>query len=81
MPRPRKSVTAASPTSPSTTSGPQGLTNRDLDPASTAGARRAAVQGGVSILMSTGSADQLESALDLCLAYPRSGTQLRTGGR
>ena len=59
----------------------QGLVDRDLDPDRTAGALLAAIQGGVSILMSTGSADQLAAALDLYLDYLRSGTQLRTGGR
>jgi AcrR family transcriptional regulator len=47
---------------------------RDVDPARTAAALIAAIQGGVTILMSTGSAEHLESALDLCLDYLRSGT-------
>lgn len=49
----------------------QGLIRPGLDPDRTAGALLAAIQGGVSILMSTGSADHLESALDLCLAHLR----------
>ncbi|TDV56159.1 TetR/AcrR family transcriptional regulator [Actinophytocola oryzae] len=57
------------------------LVDRELDPGRTAGAVVAAIQGGVSILMSTGSVDQLESALDLCLDFLRQSTQLRTAGR
>ncbi|WP_277955391.1 hypothetical protein [Saccharopolyspora soli] len=34
----------------------------------------AAIQGGVTIPMSTGSADHLESALDLCLDYLRTAS-------
>ncbi|WP_051940280.1 TetR/AcrR family transcriptional regulator [Phaeacidiphilus oryzae] len=48
-----------------------GAITRDLDPDRAAGAVIAAIQGGVTILMSTGSAEHLESALDLCLAYLR----------
>lgn len=54
---------------------------RDVDPVRAAQALIAAIQGGVTILMATGSAEHLESALDLCLAYLRAGTQLRTAGR
>lgn len=42
-----------------------------VDPERAAQAVIAAIQGGVSILMSTGSAKHLESALDLCLDYLR----------
>ncbi|GHF41817.1 AcrR family transcriptional regulator [Amycolatopsis bartoniae] len=45
---------------------------RDVDPARTAGALIAAIQGGVTLLMSTGSAEHLESVLDLCLDYLRT---------
>jgi AcrR family transcriptional regulator len=44
----------------------------EVDPGATAMAIIAAIQGGVTILMSTGSARHLESALDLCLAHLRS---------
>jgi AcrR family transcriptional regulator len=43
----------------------------DLDAARTAAAIIAAIQGGVVILMSTGSAAHLEAALDTSLAYLR----------
>jgi AcrR family transcriptional regulator len=43
----------------------------DLDAARTAAAIIAAIQGGVVILMSTGSAGHLEAALDTSLAYLR----------
>jgi AcrR family transcriptional regulator len=43
-----------------------------VDPERAAQAVIAAIQGGVSILMSTGSAKHLESALDLCLDYLRA---------
>ncbi|AHH98074.1 TetR/AcrR family transcriptional regulator [Kutzneria viridogrisea] len=46
-----------------------------VDPARTAAAMIAAIQGGVTILMSTGSADHLEAALDLCLDYLRASGQ------
>jgi AcrR family transcriptional regulator len=51
----------------------RGLVSRDIDPGRTAAALLAAIQGGVTILMSTGSAEHLESALDLCLDYLRTG--------
>ena len=41
----------------------------DVDPARAAGALIAAIQGGVAILMSSGSSTHLEYALDLCLDY------------
>ncbi|MGK3208849.1 TetR/AcrR family transcriptional regulator [Amycolatopsis sp. MEPSY49] len=44
----------------------------EVDPEATAMAIIAAIQGGVTILMSTGSARHLESALDLCLTHLRS---------
>ncbi|HVV09510.1 TetR/AcrR family transcriptional regulator [Amycolatopsis sp.] len=50
-----------------------GRITREIDPARVAGALVAAIQGGVTILMSTGSAEHLESALDLCLDYLRTG--------
>nr|WP_319944958.1 TetR/AcrR family transcriptional regulator [Nocardia macrotermitis] len=40
-----------------------------LDPDRTAAAIVTAVQGGVSVLLSTGSADHLEAALNLCLDH------------
>jgi AcrR family transcriptional regulator len=40
-----------------------------LDPDRTAAAIVAAIQGGVSVLISTGSADHLEAALSLCLDH------------
>lgn len=49
----------------------------DVDPARAAAALIAAIQGGVVILMSSGSSTHLEYALDLCLDY----LQLTTGGR
>ncbi|HJP79654.1 MAG TPA: TetR/AcrR family transcriptional regulator [Pseudonocardiaceae bacterium] len=51
-----------------------------VDAAKAASALIAAIQGGVIILMTTGSARHLEAALDLCLDY-LLGTQLVTGGR
>ncbi|MCI2422970.1 TetR/AcrR family transcriptional regulator [Saccharopolyspora sp. K220] len=51
-----------------------GQITREIDPTRTAGALIAAIQGGVTILMSTGSAEHLESVLDLCLDYLRTGT-------
>ena len=41
----------------------------DVDPARASAALIAAIQGGVAILMSSGSATHLEYALDLCLDY------------
>ncbi|MFD8497038.1 TetR/AcrR family transcriptional regulator [Amycolatopsis sp. NPDC059657] len=52
---------------------------RDVDPVRAASALLAAIQGGVTILMSTGSSAHLEAALDLYLDYLRD-TQLRTAG-
>ncbi|MEV4262860.1 TetR/AcrR family transcriptional regulator [Kribbella sp. NPDC049584] len=49
----------------------------DVDPARAAAALIAAIQGGVAILMSSGSSKHLEYALDVCLDY----LQLTTGGR
>lgn len=43
----------------------------DVDPAHAAAALMAAIQGGVAILMSSGSSEHLEHALDLCLDYLR----------
>nr|WP_202892174.1 TetR/AcrR family transcriptional regulator [Kribbella shirazensis] len=43
----------------------------DVDPARAAAALIAAIQGGVAILMASGSATHLEYALDLCLDYLR----------
>lgn len=50
-----------------------GQIGRDVDPARTAAALVGAIQGGVTILMSTGSAEHLEAGLDLCLDYLRAG--------
>lgn len=44
-----------------------GEADPELDPDRTAAAVIAAVQGGVTVLLSTGSADHLEAGLDLCL--------------
>ena len=41
----------------------------ELDPARTAAAIVAGIQGGVVMLMSTGDTTPLESALDLAIAY------------
>ncbi|HZX02035.1 TetR family transcriptional regulator C-terminal domain-containing protein, partial [Kribbella sp.] len=41
----------------------------DVDPARASAALIAAIQGGVAILMASGSATHLEYALDLCLDY------------
>jgi AcrR family transcriptional regulator len=46
----------------------------DVDAHRAAGALMAAIQGGVAILMSSGSAQHLEYALDLCLDYLRVKT-------
>ncbi len=46
----------------------------DVDATRAAGALMAAIQGGVAILMSSGSAQHLEYALDLCLDYLRVKT-------
>ncbi|MGN9813643.1 TetR/AcrR family transcriptional regulator [Micromonospora sp. BQ11] len=45
-----------------------GEADPSLDAERTAAAVVAAVQGGVSVLISTGSADHLEAALDFCLS-------------
>jgi AcrR family transcriptional regulator len=45
-----------------------GEADPSLDAERTAAAVVAAVQGGVSVLISTGSAEHLEAALDLCLS-------------
>ncbi|MFC9257863.1 TetR/AcrR family transcriptional regulator [Amycolatopsis thailandensis] len=50
-----------------------GSISRDIDPVRASAALIAAIQGGVTILMSTGSADHLEAALDLYLDYLRVG--------
>lgn len=50
-----------------------GAIGREVDPVRAAAALIAAIQGGVTILMSTGSADHLEAALDLYLDYLRGG--------
>ncbi|WP_410791435.1 TetR/AcrR family transcriptional regulator [Kribbella sp. C-35] len=47
-----------------------------VDPARASAALIAAIQGGVAILMSSGTSTHLEYALDLCLDY----LQLSTGG-
>jgi AcrR family transcriptional regulator len=49
----------------------RGLIAGDLDAARTAAAIIAAIQGGVTILISTGSIGHLEAALDTALAYLR----------
>jgi AcrR family transcriptional regulator len=49
-----------------------GRIGRSLDPEPAAAAMIAAIQGGVTILMSTGSADHLIAALDMCLAHLRA---------
>jgi AcrR family transcriptional regulator len=46
----------------------------DVDPARASAALIAAIQGGVVILMSSGSAQHLEYALDLCLDYLRASS-------
>ncbi|AUI59020.1 TetR/AcrR family transcriptional regulator [Amycolatopsis sp. BJA-103] len=50
-----------------------GSISRDIDPVRASAALIAAIQGGVTILMSTGTADHLEAALDLYLDYLRIG--------
>jgi hypothetical protein len=45
-----------------------------LDAARTAAAMVVAIQGGVTILMSTGSSQHLEAALDTALLFLRDGT-------
>jgi AcrR family transcriptional regulator len=44
----------------------------DVDPARASAALIASIQGGVAILMSSGSSTHLEYALDLCLDYLRA---------
>jgi hypothetical protein len=51
----------------------RGLITPDLDPDRTAAAIVAAIQGGVTILMSTGSSQHLEAALDTMLTFLRAG--------
>ena len=46
----------------------------DLDPARTAAAIVAGIQGGVVMLMSTGDTTPLEAALDLAIAYLRASS-------
>jgi hypothetical protein len=46
-----------------------GEANPAVDADSTAAALIAAIQGGVSVLLSTGSATHLEAALNLCLDH------------
>ncbi len=46
-----------------------GEANPALDPDRTAAALVATVQGGVTVLLSTGSADHLEAGLNLCLDH------------
>ncbi|MFC3454919.1 TetR/AcrR family transcriptional regulator [Amycolatopsis speibonae] len=48
-----------------------GSITRDIDPVRASAALIASIQGGVTILMSTGSADHLEAAMDLYLDYLR----------
>ena len=45
----------------------------EVDPARASAALMASIQGGVAILMSSGSAKHLEYALDLCLDYLHGG--------
>ncbi len=54
-----------------------GSISRDIDPVRAAAALIAAIQGGVTILMSTGTADHLEAALDLYLDYLRIGAPVQ----
>ncbi|GLY83515.1 TetR/AcrR family transcriptional regulator [Actinoallomurus iriomotensis] len=49
-----------------------GHIRRELDAERTAAAVVAAVQGGVVILLSTGSTDHLVAAMDLCMAHLRA---------
>jgi AcrR family transcriptional regulator len=53
----------------------------ELDAVRTAAAIIAAIQGGVTILMSTGSSTHLEAGLDTALLFLREGTALRGGVR
>ena len=46
----------------------------DVDPARASAALIASIQGGVAILMSSGSSTHLEYALDLCLDYLRASS-------
>jgi len=54
-----------------------GSISRDVDPTRASAALIAAIQGGVTIPMSTGSADHLEAALDLYLDYLSDGALVR----
>lgn len=58
-----------------------GEVSRGIDPHRASGALIAAIQGGVTILLSPGSAGHLEAALDLCLDHLRTYDQLRTRRR
>jgi hypothetical protein len=51
----------------------------DLDPARTAAAIVAGIQGGVVMLMSTGDTTPLEAALDLAIGYLQSTGPVRVG--
>lgn len=53
-----------------------GQVAQGLDAARTAAAIIAAIQGGVTILMSTGSSTHLEAGLDTALLFLREGTEL-----
>jgi AcrR family transcriptional regulator len=50
----------------------EGRIGGSVEPAQAAAGLVAAIQGGVTILMSTGSVDHLEAALDMCLDYLRT---------
>ncbi|QUQ67007.1 TetR/AcrR family transcriptional regulator [Kutzneria sp. CA-103260] len=49
-----------------------GHISRDIEASAAASALLAAIQGGVVILMSTGSSEHLEAALDFCLDHLRA---------
>jgi hypothetical protein len=49
-----------------------GHISRNIEASAAAAALIAAIQGGVVILMSTGSAQHLETALDFCLDHLRT---------
>ena len=55
-----------------------GQIGADLDASGAASAMIAAIQGGVVILMTTGSARHLEAALDFCLDHLRGSTNPAT---
>jgi len=50
-----------------------------IDPARTAAAIVAGIQGGVTVLMATGSVEHLAAALDTALDYLRGGVPAATG--